>query len=134
MVVSCKLRQDMKHRSERVVNLIKEELSKIIARELEFPDCLMTITSVEIDKKLSRAMVNFSVLPSLSASSGQAEKFEAVLKILENNRRHLQYLLMKKINIRQIPEIVFKIDRGLEAAANIEKLLIEAKIEEDKVS
>ena len=78
----------MKHRPERVVNLIKEELSKLIARELEFPDSLMTIIDVEIDKKFSRAIVNFSVLPS--------GKFEQALKILEGNRRHLQYLLMKK--------------------------------------
>ena len=103
----------MKHRPERVVNLIKEELSKLIARELEFPDSLMTIIDVEIDKKFSRAIVNFSVLPS--------GKFEQALKILEGNRRHLQYLLMKKINIKPMPEIIFKADRGLEKAAEIEK-------------
>ncbi|MEK7114451.1 MAG: ribosome-binding factor A [Patescibacteria group bacterium] len=112
----------MKHRPERVVNLIKEELSKLIARELEFPDSLMTIIDVEIDKKFSRAIVNFSVLPS--------GKFEQALKILEGNRRHLQYLLMKKINIKPMPEIIFKADRGLEKAAEIEKILIENKIEE----
>ena len=114
----------MKHRPERVVNLIKEELSKLIARELEFPDCLTTITSVEIDKKFSRAIVNFSALPS--------DKFEQALKILEGSRRHLQYLLMKKINIKPMPEIVFKADRGLEVAAKVEKLLLEDKMKEER--
>lgn len=114
----------MKHRPERVVNLIKEELSKLIARELEFPDYLTTITSVEIDKKFSRAIVNFSALPS--------DKFEQALKILEGSRRHLQYLLMKKINIKPMPEIVFKADRGLEVAAKVEKLLLEDKMKEEK--
>lgn len=116
----------MKHRSERVVNLIKEELSKIIAREIEFPDCLTTITNVEIDKKFSRAIVNFSVLPS--------EKFKQAFKILEKNRRHLQYLLMKKINIKPMPEIVFKADMGLEKAAEIEKILIENKMKEENMA
>jgi ribosome-binding factor A len=110
----------MIHRSERVANLIKEELSKIISRELEFPDCLMTITGVDVDAKLEKAIVNFSVLPS--------EKFKEVLKILEKNRRHLQYLLMKKINIKPMPEIEFRIDRGLEKAAEIEKILLEDKM------
>lgn len=126
----------MKHRPERVVNLIKEELSKIIARELEFPNSLMTITDVEIDKKFSRAIVNFSVLPARqqpepqAMAGGPSDKFEQALKILEGNRRHLQYLLMKKINIKPMPEIVFKADRGLEIAAEIEKILIENKMEE----
>ncbi len=117
----------MKHRSERVANLIKEELSKIISREIEFFNCLMTITGVDVDSKLEKAIVNFSVLPS-STGSGQAEKFEEVLKILEKNRRHLQYLLMKKINIKPMPEIEFRIDRGLEKAAEVEKILLEDKI------
>jgi len=113
----------MRYRQERLSNLIQEELNKIISREIEFPNCLMTIVNVEIDNKLSQAIVNFSVLPS--------EKFEEVLKILEKNRNHLQYLLMKKINIKPMPKIIFKIDRGLEKAAEIEKILIEDKMKNE---
>lgn len=121
----------MKYRSERLVNLIKEELSGIISRELEFTDCLMTIIDVDIDKKFSRAIVDFSVLPSGPACR-QAGKFEEVSKILEKNRRHLQYLLMKKINIKPMPEIIFRIDRGAEKAAEVEKIIIEGRIGEEK--
>jgi ribosome-binding factor A len=108
----------MKYRPERVASLIKGELSKIIIREVEFPG-LVTITNAEVDNKLKQATVKFSVLPS--------EKFEVVLKILEKNRSHLQYLLLKKINIKPMPQIVFEIDRGLEKAAEIEKLLLREK-------
>ncbi len=127
----------MKHRQERVASLIQEELGKIILREIDFAGCLMTITSVEIDRKLSQAIVNFSVLspcdgcPARSleqCAEGIPQNYQSVLKILEKNRSHLQYLLMKKINIKPMPQIIFKIDRGLEKAAEVEKLLLKDKI------
>ncbi len=51
----------MSHRPEQVSNLIKEELSEIISREIEFPDLLVTLTDVKVDKKLSEAIISFSV-------------------------------------------------------------------------
>jgi ribosome-binding factor A len=110
----------MRHRQERIASLIKEELSKLIVREIEFPESLVTITDVEIDDELSRAIINFSVLPP--------EKSEMALKILGKNRSHLQYLLLKKINIKPMPQIIFKIDYGLEKAAEIEKILLDDKM------
>jgi len=110
----------MHHRVERVNNLIQEELSKIIVKELEFP-ALTTLTEVETSNDLSRAAVKFSVLPS--------EKSEEVFKIFNKNLRHLQYLLMKKVNLKPMPQISFEIDRGLETAAKVEKLLLKDKIE-----
>lgn len=50
------------------------------------------------------------------------------MKILEKNRGYLQHLLIKKINIKPMPKIVFKIDRGIEAASKVEKILIEDRI------
>ncbi len=128
----------MGHRPEQVSNLIKEELSEIISREIEFPDLLVTITEVEVDKKLSEAVISFSVLsmcggcPMANQCHSQENEppkdFEIALKILEKNRRHLQYLLMKKINIKPMPQIRFKVDKGLEKAAEIEKILLDDKM------
>ncbi len=75
----------MKHRPERVSDLIIEELNKIILKEIEIPDALITITDVEVVKDLSRAVVKISVLPS--------EKAEEAVKILERRSRHFQFLL-----------------------------------------
>ncbi len=127
----------MKHRQERVASLIQEELSKIISRNIDFAGCLVTITKVEIDEKLIQAIVNFSVLSPCDAcpahsfeqcAEGAPQNSQLVLKILEKKRRHLQYLLMKKINIKPMPQIVFEIDHGLEKAAEVEKLLLKDKI------
>lgn len=106
----------MNYRSLRVGKLIKEELSKIILKEIEAPDALLTITEVEVSKKLDTAKVKVSVLPS--------EKSAEVFKILSKACRELQRILMKKINIKPMPKIKFEIDRGPENAAAVEKQLL----------
>lgn len=106
----------MNFRSERVSKLIREELAKIIIREVEFSDALVTITAVEVDKKLEHAKVSVSVIPSSSGPAALAD--------LLKRAGALQYLLMKKINIKPMPRIAFELDRGLENAASIEKVLL----------
>ena len=102
--------------------LIKEELSKLIIREVETPGALVTVTDVDVTKKLDLAVVKFSVIPM--------EKAEDILKILNKSRGELQHLLLKKINIKPMPHIVFEINHGLEHAAKIEKILME----DDKIN
>jgi len=115
----------MNFRSERVGKLIREELSKMILREVEL-SALATITEVEVDKKLEGARVKVSVLPA----TGE----KAVLAALEQKAGYLQHLLLKKINIKPMPRIFFVIDHGFENAALVEKLLgqdtIKARAEE----
>ncbi len=103
-------------RSERVGKLIRAELSKIIIREVEFPDALVTITGVTVDKKLERAKVSVSAIPSSAGDAALAE--------LQKRTGYLQHLLMKKINIKPMPRISFYIDHGVENAAAVEKALL----------
>ena len=107
----------MNFRPERVGNLIRDELSKLVQREVELPQMLATIMEVEVDKKLEHAKVGVSVIPSESADSA--------LRILNQAKRELQFLLGRKLNIKPMPEIMFYIDHGSENAARIEKVLIE---------
>ncbi|MEK9150770.1 MAG: ribosome-binding factor A [Patescibacteria group bacterium] len=116
----------MNYRRQRFANLIKEELSKIIVKEIDFFGSFVTITDVEVGEKLEAAIVYFSVIPS--------KDFDKVEKILKKTSRHLQYLLMKKINVKPMPEIVFKPDHGQEKAAGVEKILLEDKIKEERAS
>jgi len=103
-------------RSERVQALIQEELSKIILREVELQDVLLTITGVEVDRKLEHARVAVSVIPSSAAPS--------VLTELLKRTGYLQHLLMKKMNIKPMPRIAFVLDHGPENAASVEKVLL----------
>ncbi len=103
-------------RSERVGSLIQTELSKIILREMEFGNAIVTIMGVDVEKKMEHAKVRVSVLP--------AERAAAALHALGTNAGHLQHLLNKKMNIKPMPRILFEIDRGPENAASVEKILI----------
>lgn len=106
----------MNHRPERVGSLIREELAKLIARELEFSGALVTLTEVEIDKKLDTAKVGVTVFPS--------EHGEEALKVLRGVQNELQWQLLRKINIKPMPQIHFFLDHGPENAARIEKALL----------
>ena len=122
----------MNYRPERVSSLIKQELSAIIIKNVEFPaGSLVTITGVEVDKKLEHAKIGISVLSRSAGSrgAGPSEGADKVLSILGKCAGHLQYLLMKRVNIKPLPRIVFEIDHGIEKLAKIEKILLDDKID-----
>jgi len=104
-------------RSQRVEKLIREELSKTLVREFEFPNALVTVTEVQVDKKMDHAKVMVSVIPS--AAEGSA------LRMLNKNISTIQYALLKKINIKPMPRISFALDHGIENAARVEKKILE---------
>ncbi len=107
----------MKFRKERLSNLIREELSKIIIREINFEGVLMTITEIEISDDFKIGKAKFSTIPS--------SKEKDALKILTANQNRLQHLLMKKLTMQMLPKITFIIDEGLEKAAKIEKIALD---------
>lgn len=107
----------MNYRPLRVAQLIRDELAKLFLREVEFPNALVTITDVDVSKKLDVAYVYVSVIPSKNEAK--------VIEILGASRGALQHLLEKKLNIKPMPYIVFEIDRGPDHAARIEKKLRE---------
>jgi len=107
------------HRPQRISSLIREVLGMMMERELEFPGALVTLTDVEVNDEMEHAVVNFSVLPS--------EKSERVLEILNKLKKNLQFKLGRKLNIRPMPEIMFRIDYGLKNAAAVEKALLESE-------
>jgi ribosome-binding factor A len=83
---------------------------------MEFPNALVTITEVDVDKKLDHARVEISVIP--------AQFEEEVMDKLEKAAGYLQHLLLKKINIKPMPRIFFYVDHGPENAAQVEKALL----------
>ncbi len=107
----------MNHRPERVSSLIREKLSELIERELEFPDMLATLTEVEVAKDLENAKVGVTVFPS--------EKAAEAMRILEGGRPELQHRLNRLLNIKPMPRIHFFVDHGPENAARVEKALLD---------
>lgn len=107
----------MKHyRPERVGSLIEKELGKILQKEVETENALVTITSAEVSKDLESAKVWISIYPF--------EKAVNIVKSLQKACGRFQRLLNKKLNIKPMPRIEFEIDRGPERAAGVERALL----------
>jgi ribosome-binding factor A len=107
----------MNYRKERLGSLLRGELNKIIVREIEIPNTIITITRVEVAEDLDRIKIGISTIPS--------EKTAEALKTLTHQKKHFAHLLLKKTRLRTIPELVFEIDHGSENAAVVEKRLLD---------
>ena len=106
----------MNHRPLRVQSLIQRYLGELLVREFDARGALVTITSVEIDKKLEHAKVYVSVLPE--------SQERATLEDLRDAQGTLQHTLLKKLNIKPLPRIAFELDHGISNAARVEKILL----------
>lgn len=110
----------MSKRISRVNELIKEELSKIIQKEIDVSrETLITLTRVETSSDLEQANVYISVLPE------KQEKI--ILQILDKNVYELQQKLNKRLRMRPIPRIQFKEEKETVEAGKIEEILEKLK-------
>lgn len=103
--------------------LIKHELGILLVREIEFPrDMFTTITRVEVSVDLRYAAVYIGVIPE--------QKRGTALEIMRKARHHIQHLLNKRLSMRSIPQLRYKIDTGAEEEIDdVEKLLDAVKKE-----
>ncbi|MCK5287144.1 MAG: 30S ribosome-binding factor RbfA [Thermodesulfovibrionia bacterium] len=107
-------------RSVRVSDLIKEEVADIIMNRLKDPRLgFITVTEARVSNDLRHAKIFFSVL--------EEEKKDESLKILTSSARFIRSELAKKVRIKFIPDIVFKIDESIEYGAKINKILSNIK-------
>ncbi len=105
-------------RSARVADLMKEEVASIIANEMKDPGIqgFVTLVQVELTRDLHYATLWVSVLGS------EAEK-ESTIKSLQRARGFIKTLLGKRLKIRKLPDLRFRLDRSLDAQEEIERLL-----------
>jgi ribosome-binding factor A len=111
----------MSKRLERVNELLYREISQLFLRELDFQNALVTITKVETSVDLRESKIMISVMPM--------EKTQTALQVLEKNIFDLQQIINKKLRMRPVPKIIFKIDESAAKAQYIEELLQKAKEE-----
>lgn len=111
-------------RLEKLNILIREELARILEREIEFPEgtTMVTITRVVISSDLHYGAAFISVL---------GEKVNRALEIISQNIYHIQQQLNKKLRIRPVPKIHFEIDREEIKREGVESSLAELKSKGD---
>ncbi len=112
----------MKHRLERVCEVLRRELGQIILRDLTF-STLVTISSVDITPDLKQAHIYVSAM-------GNKVQRSKVLETLENNRSMLQAALAKRVVMKHTPHLNFKFDDSIERGSRVLGILDELGLDE----
>jgi ribosome-binding factor A len=107
--------ETMKHRQLRVNELVKRELSAIVAREINFEDVLVSINAVNVTPDLKNAHVFVSTLPPATGAS--------VIAKLEAHRPALQAELSRHVVLKYTPHLVFHLDDSIERGARVLQIL-----------
>ncbi|MDQ3548518.1 MAG: 30S ribosome-binding factor RbfA [Chloroflexota bacterium] len=104
-------------RRERVSDLLRDEVSEIIQREMSDPRLgFVSITRVELSPDLKYARMFISVM-------GSEEERASSLVALNNASGFIRRLLAPRLRMRVIPEVSFRLDRSMEHAENIARIL-----------
>jgi len=112
----------MAHRIERVNNLIRQEISELLQRQVKDPrlGSFVAITEVSTSPDLKYAKVFVSHI-------GSEEEKRETLRVLTSASGFLRNELAKRLRMRRIPELNFEWDDSIERGAHLLDLI-------DKVS
>ncbi len=109
----------MTRRTRQVGELLREELTDIIRRDVKDPRIgFMSITTVDVTPDLRAARVYVSVL-------GTDDERSATLDALRSAAKFIRFHLKPRLRMRQIPELDFRDDRSMEYAQSISATLRE---------
>ncbi len=109
----------LSHRTERIAEQLREEVSQILATEVADPDVgLVTVTRVKVTPDLSLARVYWTLL-------GDAAERKRTIKALQRASSFVRHILATRVTFRRVPEVQFQYDEGLAAHQRVEELLHE---------
>lgn len=111
----------MSHRPERLAEAIKKEMSDLLREELKDPRIgFATITGVDVSSDLKYAKIYVSVY-------GNNEERDATMKALKKAQGFIRTELGRRIRLRHVPEITFKLDESMVHGARVIELIEEVK-------
>ncbi len=108
----------MSRRTDRINGLLRQEISQMVARELNDPRLfgVVSITRVETTSDLRHARVFVSVL-------GKQEEKESVLQGINSAMGFMRKEMKARLSLKYIPELTFILDESMEEAEYIFKLM-----------
>ena len=108
----------MKVRPNRIGEEIKKELVLLIRNGIKDPrvDSLISITDVEVTRDLSSATVYICRYGSETERNVALEGMKAAAGFMRSE-------LSKRLKLRTVPELIFKLDDSLQYGAKIETIL-----------
>jgi ribosome-binding factor A len=105
--------------SERILKineLIRHHVNDILLKDLSFKEgVFVTISKVDTTSDLRYTRVFISIFPE--------QEYSYILKTLEKEMYHIQGKLNKKLGMRPLPRLEFRLDTTESRADEIEKLL-----------
>jgi ribosome-binding factor A len=112
-------------RIERINELLRDELSELIRRELKDPRVagIVTVTEVEAAPDLSAAKVFVSVM-------GSEEDKRTSLKTLRHAARFFRHMLIDRLHLRRVPDLDFRLDLSIERGDRLMSVLRELEREQ----
>ena len=116
----------MSRRVDRINGLLREEISKLLLREIKDPRLsgLLTITQVTTSSDLRNAKVYLSVL-------GDDEANTAALQGIQSAATFLRKQLRERLRLKYVPFLTFEFDDSMETADHIFRLMDQARQESD---
>jgi ribosome-binding factor A len=111
----------MTRRTDRLGELFREEISRIIQQGLKDPRIgMVTVNRVEVTEDLSYAKVMTSVLGS------EKQCTDSIIG-LNRSAGYIRGVLFKMMKIRSLPQIQFVLDEGIAHSTHIQKILLELR-------
>lgn len=114
------------HRPERLGEEIRKIISDLILRELKDPRLsagMVSITAVEVTSDGSYATAYVTVLGLDPKQEDKKQEQEDVLEALRSAKGLIRKEIGKKIKLRHVPELIFKIDASMEYGRHIEEII-----------
>lgn len=109
----------MSTRTERVSDLIKDEISRLLLREVRDPRVgFVTITGATVSPDLKNVQVFVSIL-------GEPGTRQESLKALNSAAGYFKRTLFRNLRLRFAPTILFRLDESLDRGDRIERVLRE---------
>ena len=113
-------------RIEKLQELIKQEVSKMLLREIKDPRIgFVTVTEVEMTGDLREAKIFVSVM-------GDEKKVKESFAGLKSALGFIRREIGKRIRLRFTPEISFAPDTSLDYSEHIQKILLDIEKEGTK--
>ncbi|MFC2468884.1 MAG: 30S ribosome-binding factor RbfA [Negativicutes bacterium] len=108
-------------RMERVQELMKQELSKIILQDLKDPRIgFVTVTAVDVSSDLRNARVYVSLM-------GSEQQIADSWRGLQSSRGFLRREIGHRVRLRYTPELTLELDKSVDYGVHIQELLQKIK-------
>lgn len=121
-------------RITRVASMMKDEISLIINQHLKDPRVpFVTITNVELTRDVKQATVFVSII-SVNETHTDPDLMRQVLEALREAKGFIKKELAAVMQLRFMPDLIFKEDKGLENTLRVNEILKQLEAEKATAS